>query len=80
MTVVNFLRWTRLLRTDHLSIDKGQEQTVEVFKSLIIWLVILIIMKAMYFVTAVINMSDRGGEQLWKTSHWTFIRSTPGHE
>ena len=40
----------------------------------------LIIMKAMYSVTAVIKMTDRGGEPLWNTSHWMFIRSIPGHE
>src|SRR5437867_1587127 len=41
--------------------------------------VILITMKAMYSVTAVVNMIGRGGEQLWNTSHWTFTRSIPGH-
>jgi DNA-binding NarL/FixJ family response regulator len=40
--------------------------------------VILINMKAMDSVTAVIKMTDRGGEPLWKISHWTFIRNTPG--
>src|SRR5437016_14584548 len=41
--------------------------------------VILITMKAMYSVTAVVNMIGGGGEQLWNTSHWTFTRSIPGH-
>jgi hypothetical protein len=40
----------------------------------------LINMKAMDSVTSVVKMRDRGGEQLWKTSHWTFIRDTRGHE
>jgi hypothetical protein len=40
----------------------------------------LIIMKAMNSVTAVIKITDRGGKPLWNTSHWTFTRSTPGHE
>ena len=41
--------------------------------------VMLIIMKAMYSVAAVVKMTDRGGDQLWKTSHWTFTKNTPGH-
>ena len=40
----------------------------------------LIIMKAMNSVTAVIKLTDRGGKPLWNTSHWTYTRSTPGHE
>src|SRR5947208_15916961 len=40
--------------------------------------VILINMKARYSVTAVVTMRDRGGEQIWNTSHWMFTRSTPG--
>ncbi len=40
----------------------------------------LINMKAMDSVTSVVKMRDRGGEQLWKTSHWMLIRGTPGHE
>src|SRR5437870_12283538 len=41
--------------------------------------IILINMKARYSVTAVVTMRDRGGVQLWNTSHWMFTRSTPGH-
>ena len=40
----------------------------------------LINMKAMYSVTTVIKITGRGGKQLWNISHWTFIRSIPGHE
>src|SRR5215831_8662625 len=40
----------------------------------------LIIMKAMYTVTAVLSRLDRGGDTLWKTLHWTFTSITPGHE
>jgi hypothetical protein len=40
----------------------------------------LINMKAMYSATAVVMVPDRGGEQLWNISHWTFTRGTPGHE
>ena len=39
----------------------------------------LIIMKAMYTVTAVLVIKDRGGEALWKTLHWIFTSITPGH-
>ena len=42
--------------------------------------VILINMKAMYFATSVGRLTGEGGRVIWNTSHWTFIRSTPGHE
>src|SRR5215470_5323170 len=42
--------------------------------------VTLIIMKAMYTVTAVLSRLDRGGDTIWKTLHWTFTSITPGHE
>src|SRR5207253_5291449 len=42
------------------------------------YLLFLINMKARYSVTAVVTMRDRGGEQLWNTSHWMFTRRTPG--
>src|SRR5215472_2688135 len=41
--------------------------------------VILIIMKAMYTVTAVVGIKDREGGALWKTLHSMFIGTTPGH-
>jgi hypothetical protein len=40
----------------------------------------LINMKAMYFATSVGRLTGEGGRAVWNTSHWTFIRSTPGHE
>jgi ATP-dependent DNA ligase len=40
----------------------------------------LINMKAMYFATSVDRLTGEGGRAIWNTSHWTFIRSTPGHE
>lgn len=42
--------------------------------------VILINMKAMYSVRTVGTMTVEGGLPLWNISHWTFIRSIPGHE
>src|SRR4030095_13199968 len=42
--------------------------------------VILINMKAMYFAMSVGRLTGEGGRAIWNTSHWTFIRSTPGHE